>query len=158
MRLEHFEMIDRLVEIALDEPRIVLEATVPTSSPVFEGHWPGYPLMPAVLLIEAMAQGSGLLILARIGFARIPFLAAVKSAKVRRQVGPGDKLTIESKLLHEGSGFTVARSQISVGGKQVCEAELTHRTMPFPDPKVRAFVEAVAAHVGLPQGALSDAR
>ena len=157
MRLEYFEMIDRIVEIELDEQRIVMESTVPTSSPVFEGHWPGYPLMPAVLLIEAMAQASGLLILARINFARIPFLAAVKSAKVRRPVNPGDKLMIEARLLHEGSGFTVAKSRIDVSGKQACEAELTHRTMPFPDPTVRAFVEAVALHVGLPQGVLSDA-
>lgn len=157
MRLEYFEMIDRVVELAFDEPRIVVEATVPKSSPVFEGHWPGYPLMPAVLLIETMAQTSGLLILARMQFARIPFLAAVRSAKVRREVSPGDALIIEARLLHEGSGFTVAKSQISVGGRQACESELTHRTMPFPDPKVRAFVEAVAAHVGLPSGVPSDA-
>lgn len=157
MRLEYFEMIDRVVELALDEPRIVMAATVPKSSPVFEGHWPGYPLMPAVLLIETMAQTSGLLILSRMRFVRIPFLAAVKNAKIRRPVSPGDELLVEAKLLHEGSGFTVAESEIRVGGKQVCEAELTHRTMPFPDPKVRAFVEGVAAHVGLPSGVLSGA-
>jgi 3-hydroxyacyl-[acyl-carrier-protein] dehydratase len=90
-------------------------------------------------------------------FSRIPFLAAVKSAKVRRPVSPGDELLVEARLLHEGSGFTVARSEIRVGQKQVCEAELTHRTMPFPDPKVRAFVEGVATHVGLPSGVLSGA-
>jgi 3-hydroxyacyl-[acyl-carrier-protein] dehydratase len=157
MRLEYFEMIDRVVELAVDEPRIIIEATVPESSPVFEGHWPGYPLMPAVLLIETMAQASGLLILARIRFARIPFLAGVRTAKVRHAVSPGDELTIESRLLHEGSGFTVAKSHIRVRGTKVCDGELTHRTMPFPDPKVRAFVEAVAAHVGLPSGAPSDA-
>jgi 3-hydroxyacyl-[acyl-carrier-protein] dehydratase len=157
MRLEYFEMIDRVIELALDEPRIVMSATVPKSSPVFEGHWPGYPLMPAVLLIEAMAQTSGLLILSRMRFARIPFLAAVRSAKVRRPVSPGDELLIEARLLHEGSGFTVAASRIKVGERQVCDAELTHRTMPFPDPKVRAFVEGVAAHVGLPSGVLSGA-
>jgi len=150
-------MIDRVVDLALDVPKIVMEAAVPTSSPVFEGHWPGYPVMPAVLLIETMAQTSGLLILARTRFARLPFLAAVKNAKIRRSVFPGETMTVEGLLLHEGSGFTVARGQIHVGGKQVCEAELTHRVMPFPDPKVRAEIESVAAQVGLPLGVMSDA-
>jgi len=150
-------MIDRVVDIGLDDPVIHAEATVPTSSPIFEGHFPGYPLMPGVLLIETMAQTSGFLILARIGFAQMPLLAAVKEAKLRRFVGPGALLAIESRLLHEGSGFTVARSQIRAENQPVCDAELTFRIMPFPDPKVRAELESIAHKVGLSAGVSSDA-
>jgi len=157
MRLEYFQMIDRVLEIKLEDPSIRMEARVPTTSTVFEGHFPGYPLMPAVLLIETMAQTAGLLILARIGFARIPILAAVKSAKVRRQVNPGDILIVEGRVLHEGSGFAIAKGAISVDEKSACEAELTYRILPFPDPKVRAELESVAAEVGLRLEALDHA-
>jgi 3-hydroxyacyl-[acyl-carrier-protein] dehydratase len=72
MRLEYFQMIDRIHEIRLEDPSIRMEARVPAKSTVFEGHFPGYPLMPAVLLIETMAHTCGLLLLARIAFARLP--------------------------------------------------------------------------------------
>ena len=152
MRLECFQMIDKVLELALDEPSIQIEATVPTTSPVFEGHFPGYPLMPGVLLIETVAQASGFLVLARINFSGMPVLAAVKQAKLRRFVLPGERLQVEARLLHEGSGFAVALGQIATEGINVCEAEVTFRIMPFPDPKVRAELELAARQVGLPAG------
>ena len=83
--------------------------------------------------------------------------AAVKSAKVRRQVSPGDILIVEGRVLHEGSGFAIAKGTISVAEKSACEAELTYRILPFPDPKVRIELQSVAAQVGLRLEALSDA-
>src|SRR5216684_3953000 len=64
MRLEYFQLIDRIVELKLADQTIRTEARVPTASTIFEGHFPGYPLMPGVLLIEAMAQTSGWLLIA----------------------------------------------------------------------------------------------
>jgi 3-hydroxyacyl-[acyl-carrier-protein] dehydratase len=157
MRLEYFQLIDQVTKIALDVPLIQAEATVPMSSPVFEGHFPGYPLMPGVLLIETMAQASGFLVLARIGFSRMPLLVAVKQAKLRRFVGPGESLLVEARLVHEGSGFAVANGELHSAGRKVGEAELTFRIMPFPDPKLRAALESVAQQVGLAMGVLSDA-
>jgi len=151
-------MIDRVVDIAVDAPLIRVEATVPGTSTISEGHFPGYPLMPGVLLIETMAQASGFLILARIGFERMPLLAAVREAKLRRFVGPGERLEIEASLLHEGSGFSVARSEVRIEGKQACEAELTFRIMPFPDPGIRRELETAADRVGLRLGAPIDGR
>ena len=79
MRLEYFFLIDRIVELKLDEQTIRVEANVPAASTIFEGHFPGYPLMPGVLLIETMAQTSGWLLIALRKFSRMPFFAAAKS-------------------------------------------------------------------------------
>src|SRR5690242_3202118 len=104
-------MIDRITAVAPEV--LTAEATVPEHSPVFEGHFPGHPLMPGVLLVETMAQASGYLLLARSGFARMPFLAAVKEAKLRSFVTPGMVLTVEASLVHEGSGYAVTAGRIS---------------------------------------------
>src|SRR5437868_11935392 len=105
MRLEHFLLLDRIVELNLDDLTIRTEATVPTASTIFEGHFPGFPLMPGVLLIEAMAQTSGWLVVAVNRFERMAFLAAVKDAKFRMFVRPGQKLSVKAALAHEGSGY-----------------------------------------------------
>lgn len=59
MRLEYFQLIDRIVDLRIADRTIRAEATVPDTSTIFEGHFPGHPLMPGVLLIEAMAQTAG---------------------------------------------------------------------------------------------------
>src|ERR1700730_8997942 len=104
MRLEYFQLIDRIVGLSLDDGKIRAETTIPHKSTVFEGHFPGHPRMPGVLLIEAMAQTSGWLLIALAGFERMAFLAAVKEAKLRRFVTPGELLSLEAVLLHQGSG------------------------------------------------------
>ena len=80
MRLEYFQLIDRIVELELANQTIRTQARVPTVSTIFEGHFPGFPLMPGVLLIEAMAQTSGWLLIAITRFTRMPFFAAVREA------------------------------------------------------------------------------
>src|SRR5271170_3808981 len=105
MRLEYFQLIDRIVELDLVGRTIKAQARVPDTSTIFEGHFPGHPLMPGVLLVEAMAQTSGWLIIGVTGFARMPFLAAFKDAKLRSFVTPGDVLEITASLMHDGSGF-----------------------------------------------------
>jgi len=133
MRLEYFEMIDRVV--AFDRARRHLEArsTVPEASPIFEGHFPGHPLMPGVLLTETMAQASGYLVLGLMDFSHMPFLMAVDKARFRTFVGPGAELAVEAQFEHEGSGYAVTKAKIAVGGKLICDAALRFKTMPFPD-------------------------
>jgi 3-hydroxyacyl-[acyl-carrier-protein] dehydratase len=132
MRLEYFEMIDRVVELDRDGKRIEALSTVPMESPVFEGHFPGHPLVPGVLLTETMAQASGYLVLGLMDFSHMPFLMAVDKARFRTFVGPGTVLSISASLEHEGSGYAVTKARIAVEGKSICDAELRFRIMPFP--------------------------
>src|SRR6476646_4733277 len=117
MRLEYFQLIDRIVDLDIGAQTIKVEATVPQQNTIFEGHFPGFPIMPGVLLVEAMAQTSGWLLIALMKFERMPFLGAVKEAKMRGFVSPGELLTINASVIHEGSGFAITSARVSVGGE-----------------------------------------
>jgi len=149
MRLEYFEMIDKVAEIGLEEGRIAVHSRVPSQSTVFEGHFPGHPLVPGVLLIEAMAQAAGYLILARENFERMTFLAAVKEAKLRSFVEPEAQLLVSSEIEHDGSGYTISRTAITSNGKKICNATLTHRTLPYENEVLREHVLKRARATGL---------
>jgi 3-hydroxyacyl-[acyl-carrier-protein] dehydratase len=137
MRLEYFQMIDRIVDVDIDGRRLRSACTVPQESPIFEGHFPTYPLMPGALLIECMAQTAGWLVCALGRFAAMPFLAGVREGKFRTLVFPGDALEFEAGIVHEGSGYTIAQCTGRRGGTKVCNAELTFRIMPYPSPEFR---------------------
>jgi len=157
MRLEYFQLIDRIVDLKLADRKISSEATVPTESTIFEGHFPGYPLMPGVLLIEAMAQTSGWLVVAMNRFKRMPFLVAVKEAKLRTFVTPGQKLAITAQLDHDGSGYAMTKAKIKCDGKLICDATLTLRVLDFPNAEMAKNMREVAARIGLKVEAPTDA-
>jgi 3-hydroxyacyl-[acyl-carrier-protein] dehydratase len=149
MRLEYFQMIDRVVDLDQTGRKIVIESRVPTESTIFEGHFPGYPLMPGVLLTETMAQASGWLLLGLNGLTRMPFLAGVKEAKFRTFVQPGELLSITAALEYEGSGYTITKAFIEVNGKRVCDATLTFRVVDFPNPDMTGYIGDTATRIGL---------
>jgi 3-hydroxyacyl-[acyl-carrier-protein] dehydratase len=151
MKLEYFQLIDRITDLNLDEKSITVEAQVPQQNTIFEGHFPGYPIMPGVLLIESMAQTSGWLLLALMKFERMPFLAAVKEAKMRGFVAPGELLTVEANLLHDGSGYAMTQARVRVAGKLRCNATITFSHIPFPNADLRGYMDAVAKRIGFPQ-------
>lgn len=148
MRLEYFQMIDRIVDFDAATGRIHAKAFVPETSPVFEGHFPGYPILPGVLLIETMAQASGFLILGLNGLTRMPFFAGCKKAKFRRFIEPGAELDVYATMSHDGSGFAVTEARIELDGP-VCEAELTLKVMDFPAPELIANMRERVKQIGL---------
>ena len=151
MKLEYFQLIDRIADLNVGERSITVEAEVPHQNTIFEGHFPGFPIMPGVLLIESMAQASGWLLLGVLKFERMPILAAVKEAKVRGSVFPGDLMTLEASVAHEGSGYAMTEAKIRVGGKLRANSTLTFTLIPFPNSDMRGYMNSVAERVGFPQ-------
>ena len=85
----------------------------------------------------------------------MPFLAAVKEAKMRSFVMPGEALTIDAHIIHEGSGFAVTEAKVSVDGKLRCNATLTLRHVVFPNSDLREHMEATAKKIGMPREAIA---
>jgi 3-hydroxyacyl-[acyl-carrier-protein] dehydratase len=117
-------MVDRIVEISDDAVVGVKNVTV--NEPYFNGHFPGFPVMPGVLIIEAMAQVGGILISRVNANARgkIMFLASVDEAKFRKPVIPGDQLRIEMTILKMKSTVAKLKGTATVEGLLVAEATL----------------------------------
>ena len=154
MRLEYFQMVDRIAALDPEARTVRADCVVPDASPVFEGHFPGHPLLPGVLMIETMAQTGGWLVLAVLRFQRMPFLAQVKEAKLRAFVAPGQTLQAEARLLHDGSGYAVIAGSITSDGKRVADAEITYRVVPFPNDTLRAEMMATARRISVPEALL----
>ena len=133
MRLEYFQLIDRITALDLEGRKIEAKATVPTTSTIFEGHFPGYPLMPGVLLLETMAQASGWLIIGLTGFTRMPFLAAFKEAKLRSFVTPGRSSRTSSCFGRCGAPRTPSRLTTRASTWLICV------TSSRPSPRVPAI-------------------
>lgn len=150
MQLEYFQMIDRIEEVDLVGKSIVCSSIVPNQSPIFEGHFPGMPLMPGVLLIETMAQASGFLILSLADYQTMPFLVVVKEGKLRAFVEPGTPLQITAEIDHDGSGFAMTRASIKSASKKICDCRLTFKTMPFPDQKFADMMRKRGAELTAP--------
>jgi len=118
-----FLLVDRIVEI---EPgkRIVGIKNVTINEQFFVGHFPGVPVMPAVLIIESMAQVSGVLMYKDLPERekKLIFFTGIESARFRRPVLPGDQLRIEMELLRRRNNFGKMNGKALVDGKLVAEA------------------------------------
>ncbi len=121
-----FLLIDRVVEF---EPtkRLVAIKNVTMNEPFFQGHFPGYPIMPGVLVVEAMAQAGALIMLAEIGDRekKLAVFTGIEKAKFRRPITPGDQIRIEVNVLSFRSRAGRIEGKAFVDGKMACEATLT---------------------------------
>jgi beta-hydroxyacyl-ACP dehydratase FabZ len=118
-----FLLIDRVLELTDD--KIVALKNVSFNEPHFQGHFPGVPVMPGVLQIEAMAQAGGILASRVVTFdptTHVMLFMAIDAVKFRKAVVPGDQLTIEVVPLRKGKIFKM-RGEIRVNGQLVSEAE-----------------------------------
>jgi beta-hydroxyacyl-ACP dehydratase FabZ len=119
-----FLLVDRIEE--LEAERIVGIKNVTANEPFFVGHFPDYPVMPGVLIVEAMAQVAGVLVLNTIPDRKnkLVLLAGVDGAKFRKPVRPGDQLRIEMKLLKRKATLAKMSGTATVNGVLVAEAEM----------------------------------
>lgn len=120
-----FVLIDRIIEIVSEDELIALK-NVTINEPFFQGHFPGKPVMPGVLQLEAMAQAAGILMLRRTGdSAKVAFFMSADKVKFRKPVVPGDQLVIYVKLLKlRGKKIATAEATCKVNDQTVSSAEL----------------------------------
>jgi 3-hydroxyacyl-[acyl-carrier-protein] dehydratase len=126
-----FLLIDRVVEF---EPtkRLVAIKNVTINEPFFQGHFPGYPIMPGVLVVEAMAQAGGMIMMAELPDRerKLVVFTGIERAKFRRPVTPGDQLRIEVEVLSMRTRAGRIQGRAMVDGKLACEATLTCQVVP----------------------------
>ena len=120
-----FLLVDRILHIDLEEIEILGLKTVTINEPFFQGHFPGVPIMPGVLLLEALAQTGGILVHQKGYVTKIAVLLNVSNAKFRKPVVPGDALHLHVKGLHvSGTGGKI-RARATVQDRVAVEAELS---------------------------------
>jgi beta-hydroxyacyl-ACP dehydratase FabZ len=119
-----FLLVDRIVE--LDAERIVGIKNVTANEPFFQGHFPDFPVMPGVLIVEAMAQTAGVLVLQSMPdrHNKLVLLVAIENARFRRPVVPGDTLRMEMKVIKRKASVAKMAGVATVDGVVVAEAEV----------------------------------
>ncbi|HUA86582.1 MAG TPA: 3-hydroxyacyl-ACP dehydratase FabZ [Bryobacteraceae bacterium] len=131
-----FLLVDRILE--LEPERIVGIKNVTVNEPFFNGHFPNFPVMPGVLIVEAMAQVAGVLVLSQIEDRenKLVLLASVEEAKFRKPVRPGDQLRIEMKVARRKATIAKMFGTASVDGVVVAEATMLCKLADRVDPLV----------------------
>ncbi len=119
-----FLLVDSIAE--LEAERIVGIKNVTVNEPFFQGHFPDFPVMPGVLIVEAMAQAAGVLVLQSIPDRdrKLVFLVAIENARFRKPVVPGDTLRLEMKVVKRRSNVAKMAGRATVDGVVVAEAEV----------------------------------
>ena len=132
-----FLLVDRVLEAAEDGTHLVAIKNVTANEPFFQGHFPGKPIMPGVLHVEAIAQACGLMCLSATtedatgGVKNYDtILASVENAKFRRMIVPGDQMRIETTLLQRSRNMGKGKGVVTVDGKVATEATLTFMLIP----------------------------
>ncbi len=119
-----FLLVDRVLELE-EGKRIVAIKNVTVNEPYFQGHYPEAPIMPGVMIIEAMAQVGGLAVGGALPGSAVPLLAAVNKVRFRQVVRPGDQLRITATVLAARSGVIKVAARAEVADKVAAQGEMT---------------------------------
>jgi len=117
-------LVDRVLE--LEANRILALKNVTFNEPHFVGHFPGVPVMPGVLIVEAMAQAGALMMLGDVPerHGKLIYFTGIDNCRFRRPVVPGDQLVLEVELVARRATFAKMHGRATVDGELVCEADL----------------------------------
>lgn len=119
-----FLLVDKILELEVGKRAVGIK-NVTANEPFFEGHFPEYPVMPGVLILEAMAQvGAVALLSAEENRGRLAFFAGVDNVRFRQQVRPGDTLYMETEMLSFKRSIGKGKAVAKIGDKVACEADL----------------------------------
>lgn len=129
-----FLLVDRVLSIDFEAKRIKAIKNVSINEPFFQGHFPGKPIMPGVLLIEALAQ-VGAIYISQTGIEGLKVLVGVKNFKFRRPVTPGDQLHLNLEVTHFSKIGGRSKGEICVDGKVCAEGEMTFSVIKEKDSK-----------------------
>lgn len=119
-----FLLVDKIIEIE-EGKRVVGIKNVTVNEPFFQGHFPEYPVMPGVLILEALAQTGAIAVLGQEETkGKIGFLAGVDKCRFKQQVKPGDQLRLEIEIIRMKGSIGKGKGVATVDGKVACEAEI----------------------------------
>ena len=119
-----FLLVDRILEMDVENKRVIGRKNVTINEEFFNGHFPGHPIMPGVLIVEGMAQCLGVLVMEG-QEGKVPYFAAVESVKFKQPVRPGDTLTYDVKVEKIRRNIVKASGIALVDGVKVAEASFT---------------------------------
>lgn len=131
-----FLLIDRVIEIERKK-RIVALKSVTINEPFFQGHFPGYPIMPGALVVEAIAQAGGVLLMPEVPdpHSKLMVFTGIERARFRKPVVPGDQLRLEVDVLNWKPRVAKLEGHAMVDGKLACEATVMCALVPrTPEP------------------------
>lgn len=119
-----FLLVDRVIELNKEEQKIKGIKNVTINEEFFNGHFPGHPIMPGVLIVEGMAQCLGVLVMDEVT-GKVPYFVGIENVKFKNPVRPGDQLIYDVKVEKVKRNFVKAEGKALVDGNTVCEASFT---------------------------------
>lgn len=150
MNIARFQLVEKVLHYCQDPPEIRCAARVPDATDeLFKGHFPGMPLLPGNLMVEVMAQSSGMLVLRRSGGRKISMLAGVDRARFKIPVEPGSELICRSRLTYENPLISVYRAELACEEKLVASAEIRLSQSAPPNEQIREYMNGLARTIGL---------
>lgn len=145
-----FVLLDQITSLVPGE-RASARKTFDPADRIFEDHFPGNPVVPGVLLTEAMSQTAGWLVLATLRFSKFPMLGMIRSAKFRRNAVPGTELQIDAVIESIEDETSIVRSEVRSGGERIADATIVFHHFPLTEatsPSLRDWAKRTFSELG----------